>query len=361
MTTEEAIATVTIDLTAQEFLAELARAVPWDERLVGCWFEGDPNEGNQHKWRPRPITSTTRIPLDANTYVTVSAFRRAVTPEGDDAGFRRKTEFFARGVALMVDDIGTKAPADIPRRVPPTALIETSPGNFQAWYFLSPAEADKERFDYAIRAFISARLLGQDPGMAGVNRVGRLPAGINGKAKYAAKNGGRAWRCRTHIWAPSRRWSLDAVMHAFGIDLDAFISSTRPQRAVPLANEVAQARIADFRRIVEWCSAAGMIKSKRVNMGGWMDVRCPWIEQHSDRADSGAAIGLPNAENGYHGAFECHHKNGHDDLRWRHFAEWVGDRIDSDIEATLARTNQHDHEYRDILRDSAAAGVGQRA
>ena len=297
MTTEEAIATVTIDLTAQEFLAELAREVPWDERLVGCWFEGDPNEGNQHKWRPRPITSTTRIPLDQNTYVTVSAFRRAVTPEGDDAGFRRKTEFFARGVALMVDDIGTKAPADIPRRVPPTALIETSPGNFQAWYFLSPAEADKERFDYAIRAFISARLLGQDPGMAGVNRVGRLPDGINGKAKYAKD--GQPFAQRVHVWEPSRRYTPEQIAQAHGFDLAA--SQPRTPRRKPSDSKPAGS---GYLPILE---AAGLYLEPIRGFHGGHRIVCPWHESHTSKDTTGTAYFEPDEQNDGRGGFKCQH------------------------------------------------------
>ena len=74
-----------------------------------------------------------RIDDDANVYFTVAAFR-----QNDRGEWRRRKDQFAGGILLMIDDLGdgpgSKFQLSKIDELPPTALIETSPGNFQAIY-----------------------------------------------------------------------------------------------------------------------------------------------------------------------------------------------------------------------------------
>ena len=128
-----------------EFLAALCgEHLPDDERLILCGFVGDPGKVGPAAWRPRPWRPGRHIELGAaaNAYVTVASFGRSA-----DNSFRRRTETFGAGLALMVDDVGTKVDPEVVRGVPPTARVETSPNNEQWWYMLDRPERDAARFD----------------------------------------------------------------------------------------------------------------------------------------------------------------------------------------------------------------------
>lgn len=298
-----------------DFLTELSRGMPPDQRMILCWFGGDPNIAADRYWVPQPWAPGSRVPTArTNNYVAVSSFRAA-----PDGSWRRQTALFGAGRALMVDDVGTKVDPSAVRAAVPTARIETSPGNEQWWYFLAEPVLDQAKFDGAIRSFISSKLLGADPGMAGVNRVGRLPIGVNGKKKYGG------WSVRTLDWAPDRRYTLADLGKALGITW----SVTKPPPIAEIAKREHQkaqedGRLDAFYRLKRWMSEREMVKREEANLGGWHAVRCPWTHEHTDGADSGAAIGVPNAENDFYGAFQCHH--GHcQEKTLRHLMEWFND------------------------------------
>src|SRR5690554_8230799 len=119
----------------QKFYDEMKRFVPEDGRLISCQFRGDPNSDIYGKWKGRVLNHADQIDEGANVYLCVSAMRRNSRGE-----FRRRKENFAGGLLLMIDDLGTgkgaKFPMSIIEPLPPTAVIETSPDNFQAMYFL---------------------------------------------------------------------------------------------------------------------------------------------------------------------------------------------------------------------------------
>lgn len=283
-----------------------------DERLILCGFRGDPNEAEPGDWRPRPWCPGRELPFNEryNAYVAVSAFGRA-----PDGSWRRRTETFAAGLALMVDDVGTKVAHDVVAAAPATARVMTSPGNEQWWYLLSEPERDRERFDGVIRAFIARQLLGADPGMSGINRVGRLPGFTNGKAAY-----GGDFRTQLVEWRPERLWTVDNLLRAFQLT----IARTREFK-VSLPNEQREQRTRAYVIVRGWLRENGLLKRERSDVGGWTEVHCPWKDEHTAGADTGAAIREPAAENEYHGAFKCHH--GHCDGRgWAELTEWIADQ-----------------------------------
>ena len=81
---------------------------------------------------------------------------------------------------------------------------------------------------------------------------------------------------------------------------------------------------------------AGMIKREEADYSGWIQITCPWTDDHADGADTGAAIREPAEENEFYGAFRCHH--GHcADRGWRDLTEWLS----CHSEQMLAEVNAH--------------------
>ena len=310
---------------ADEFMSALAGAAPWpqDERLIVCGFPGDPNTAPPNAWRPRPWRPGTETPLgtDCNGYVTVSSFRRAV-----DNTWRRRNECFAAGRALMVDDVGTKVDAAGVAHMPPSAYVETSPGNYQWWYFLAEPLRSNDRFDQIIRAFIAGNLLGADPGMAGTNRVGRLPGYVNGKAKY-----GGNFRVRLD-GLHDRRYTPEELVEGFKLKL---AGQRRPLADRRLMPEDIMSRAQAWAAAHDWLRQRGVLKRDEPDAAGWWEMTCPWMDTHTDRADSGAAMREPNEDNGFYGGFRCHH--GHCGERmWRDLTDWINDESVEELERANA-------------------------
>lgn len=312
------------------FLAALAEGLPEDERMILCGFPGAPDMVGAGAWRPRPWAPGRDVPLEdnSNAYVTVSSFLRS-----GDGSFRRRSESFAAGRALMVDDVGTKVPIGVVSGVPATAIVETSPGNFQHWYFLRRAEEDQARFDALIRAFISGKLLGADPGMAGVTRVGRVPGYRNNKPQHCGEDR-RGFRVRLVALDAERRWSIDDLVEAFELKLNG-----RREPREKLVTEAALERNRAFTPVYRFLADAGQLKRAGPDPSGWTEMSCPWRDAHSGGADTGAAIREPAAENDYYGAFRCHH--GHcADRGWAELTEWVGERAAEILDAAAAREHE---------------------
>lgn len=300
-----------------EFYWAMRKFVPEDARIMTCQFRGDPNSDIYGKWRAKVLNNPNIIDEMANVYLCVSAMRKNSRGE-----FRRRKENFAGGLLLMIDDIGTgqgaKFPMSVIEPLPPTAMVETSPDNFQAFYFFDSLVEDMEKFDALIRSFIERQFLGNDTGQAGVNRVFRPPAGINGKPKYYDEQG-KPWRVRMTEWHPERRYSVEQIAEAFKLSLVR--KNPRIKDPNLLSAQKGQ-RIKFFVEVRAQLRAAGMLKREEADYSGWIPVVCPWTHDHTGGVDNGAAIRLPEAENEWNGAFRCHH--GHCDGKgWRELTDWL--------------------------------------
>jgi hypothetical protein len=292
------------------FLADLAAGLTGEERVILCGFPGDPYAAEPSAWRPRVWRPGQELPFGPqdNAYATVGAFRRA--PDGT---YRRRTETFSAGLALMVDDVGTKVDRATVESMEPTWRIETSPGNEQWWFMLAAPERDVARFDGLIRAFIAGKLLGADPGMSGVTRVGRLPGHLNGKKAY---NG---WITKT-VERTGRRWTPEQLLEGFGLQ----IQGRRVAREkLPTAEAVERNRM--FAAAYKWLDQHNMLKRHEPDPSGWTEMRCPWTDDHTGGVDSGAAVREPASENDWYGAFRCHH--GHClGKGWKDLTDWVNEQ-----------------------------------
>ena len=301
---------------ATEFLTALSSGMPEEERLILCGFGGDPFTAGPTAWKPRPWAPGKDINLGRgwNAYATVASFKRA-----SDNSFRRRTETFAAGLALMVDDVGTKVPRETVEGVPPSIRVETSEGNEQWWYLLSEPLRDMALFDGVIRAFISGKLLGADPGMSGVTRVGRIPGYVNGKP---ANNG---WRVRT-LEISDRRFTVPELLEEFDLKING-----RRVPQVKLHSDAAIERNEAFGAAYKFLDQRRMLKRDEPDPSGWTEMTCPWVGDHTGSADTGAAIREPAEENEYYGAFRCHH--GHcADKGWADVTEWIAELAAEELE-----------------------------
>jgi hypothetical protein len=305
---------------AERFLRELFKgSLPLDQRAITCGFLGDPSDRRANDWRPHAWSPGAPIPFvsKANAYVCVSSFYVST-----DGTWRRRREHFAGAWGLMIDDLGTKVHLSVINALSPSALIETSPGNFQAWYFFAEPMPDMKQYAALGEAFIAKHAAGIDPGMAGFNRVGRLPGFVNGKAKYSG------FVTLLHS-LDAHRYTPEQVAAAFGLDMG------KPRRsAIALYDELYRprginptlqgARIDAFRTAYRFLKQRRMMKGDSPDLGDWVAMVCPWKDEHTGGADSGAALRLPHEDNGYHGAFRCHH--GHcADKGWRELTDWIND------------------------------------
>lgn len=293
------------------FLTEMYKYSPPESRVMMCQFRGDPNAEKKGKWRAWPLTSVNQLDDGANVYLAVSAMRKNERGE-----YRRRKENFAGGLLLMIDDVGTgpgsKFPLKMLEGARPTALIETSPDNHQAVYMFRGCETQAVKMDALINGFIARQFLGKDTGMAGINRVFRPPFGINGKPKYGL------WKVRCVEWNPRVRYTVDALAKAFSIDLAAQMSSRIPHNAT-----IGKAEgIRTFVAVRSALRDAGLLKRQEPDMSGWQDIVCPWTAGHTASADNGAAIREPAEENGWVGAFRCHHGSCAG-RGWRDLTDWI--------------------------------------
>lgn len=303
-----------------EFLKALVPTLPEDQRIILCGFPGDPGKAEPNAWQPRPWRPGQKLGLNAgwNAYSTVASFHIA-----PDKTWRRKKGHYAAAHALMVDDVGTGKGAKVaPDRinVPPSAIIETSPDNFQYWYFFDKPEPDAATFDALIRAFIDGRLLGSDPGMSGVTRVGRLPGFPNLKPKY------KGFITRLTL-LEDLRYSISDLVSGFDLTLQG--------RQTPRPTVVTEESIRRNRAFVDvynFLHERKMLKRAQPDAGGWTEMSCPWVHEHTGSIDNGAAIREPDAENGWHGAFRCHH-GSHMEKRWRDLCEWINDIVVDELDA----------------------------
>ena len=281
-----------------------------------CAFGEDPGElenlGLRHYWagrKWRDFGAAARAGMEAqNSFFTVSVFDN----DPVDGRARRTKRLFRQAHVVVVDDVGTKV-LDTSRLPNPSWILETSPGNFQWGYVLGTPEPDAGRFCALIDGLVAAGLAtdGKDPGMKGVTRYVRLPNGRNTKAKYGAP-GFDAVLTR---WEPGLRFTLEALAQCFGIVLPA--AGAGGVKSPGVAN-------VDATEDDVWVAldSWGMVSGARTGDGGY-HIECPWIDEHTGRADTGTAYWLGG------GDFKCHH--GHCEHKGRRdLQRWIDARLQAE-------------------------------
>jgi hypothetical protein len=266
-------------------------AVPW---VTG--FAEDPLEASGKQWGGAPVTNGAlpwMLGDHANNFMAISTFRKA-----SDGRYHRRKENFAACHLIMVDDVGSKiGPWKIP--IEPSYKLETSPENFQYGYILAEPVTDRALVDRVIQAMIDQGLAtdGKDPGMKGVTRYGRLPVGRNTKQKYIDRLGA-PFIHQLEEWRPERRFTLQEIIDAFELDLDEVRSYEYSDTDDPILKDIKE---------------KGLYKGPVSGKPGVHDITCPFITEHGDRADSGAAYFQPHFDGRDKPGFKCHH--GHCEKR----------------------------------------------
>lgn len=258
-------------------------------------FEGNPTAGPKKKWFGQPWVSDASIMVAANNnYFSLGTFRP------DDAGqYRRKKVNFCGLYAVMLDDVGTKVNKE---RVtlPPSWLLETSPGNYQAGYLLDGPLLSIKTIDQLMNAIISAGLC--DRGANGeTTRLARLPIGVNGKHEPV-------FQCRMEIWEPKRRYSVQELIDGLQLEI---VHADRSKRE---KSDTSQNEDVDTETICIPCPEENAVITilrqrnlYKAPMGmGKHDITCPWKEEHTDGVDGGTAYFEPD-ENWPIGGFKCFH------------------------------------------------------
>jgi hypothetical protein len=214
----------------------------------------------------------------------------------------------------LLDDLGTKVPLGRLSDFELSWLIETSPGNYQGGIILDAPITDGGVAVRLLNAVIDAGLC--DAGATGpLSRWARLPVAINGKPKYADE-AGVPFRCRLIEWRPEKRYSPQEIVDRLELELIATGRPKEPAMASapftkgPLrsghdADDVLTPK-AEENPVIAALKARGLYKTPLGS--GKHDMTCPWVHEHTDQLDTGAAYFEPD-ESFPIGGFCCQHSH----------------------------------------------------
>lgn len=191
-------------ITNEQFLEAVFQDLQRNERpMVLCIadvIDKDTRWGVGSSWAPGlPKSPGMARDDEANWFFTLSTYLPEVNGQ-----YRRTKAQFHRAYGVMLDDIGTKsASRERLQACPPSYLIETSPGNYQAGYLFAEPQENLEQVNALQEALVASGLC--DPGAKGpASRLGRLPRGVNGKYDPAPM-------CRLVEWHPERRYTIAQI------------------------------------------------------------------------------------------------------------------------------------------------------
>ena len=294
-------------LSQNERFLKLIFGTDW-ERAHVCAVGGDPSKKESGPWgggwaghRLKSIGDKT------NNYFAVSLFKNE----------QRRLNTFEKLICIPVDDVGPKLEPELVELLlgPPTWIIETSPDNFQWGYKLVEPltdAADPGRLIKAIRVALTGQG-GKDPGMEAINRYVRLPTGLNLK-----KTLGKPWSVRLVKLDLSIGLKANVVGKLLGVvgqgdkgqtDDDAFgLAPCSSDKAALRPSSLSKSNtlrgnINADDSILKSLRKLGLVlgQPRETAMGWGFDIRCPWVDEHTDRAETGTVY-VAGA-----GKFKCQH------------------------------------------------------
>ena len=276
-----------------DFLTAIFGSTFTTEHPLVCKKAGDPDESG---WPPTRWPCNTNLP-NQNWYFLPSLYR----PDGTGR-YRAKKDLAVSVYAVMVDDVGTKVPVEKIDICPPSWAVETSPENFQYGYIFIEPITELGVADRLKEKLIAAGLC--DPGASGgTARWMRLPVAINGRPKY----GSPSPICKLTQWRPGLKYTVEDLYFKLGLHssqhhagADKKPNITFPESVIPELNE-------DATLVIDALKNSGLYKNPLGS--GKHDITCPWVKQHTDSVDNGAAYFEPSSEYPT-GGFKCHHSHG---------------------------------------------------
>ena len=293
-----------VQITNADFVAAVFPALPEGGFAAVCSKSGDPGSGG---WlASRADQSADKMAATNNNYLSCSSFY-----PGDDGSFKARKAQFAACHFLMLDDLGTKVPLGRLADFELSWLIETSPGNFQGGIILADPITDGDVAVRLLSAVIGAGLC--DAGATGpLTRWARLPVAINGKPKHADE-GGVPFQCRLIEWHPDARYMPQEILSRLQLELapagrpkkTAKPYKDSPKRIGNYADDVLTPKASE-NPIVNALKSQGLYKTPLGS--GKHDITCPWVQEHTDALDTGAAYFEPD-ELYPLGGFCCQHSH----------------------------------------------------
>jgi hypothetical protein len=310
-------------ITNAEFVSAVFPILPDGAFAAACSKSGDPDLGGWLASRADQVA--VNLSAANNNYFGCASFY-----PGDDGSFKARKAHFAACHFLMLDDLGTKVPLDRLASFELSWLIETSPGNHQGGIILAEPLSDGAVAVRLLNAVIGSGLC--DAGATGpLSRWARLPVAINGKPKYAGEDGA-PFQCRLIEWRPDARYTPQEIVDGLQLEL---APAGRPKKAAKSsafsgdasrsigndADDVLTPKAAE-NPVVAALKARGLYKTPLGS--GKHDMTCPWVQEHTDQLDTGAAYFEPDEFYSV-GGFRCQHSHG-DTYRIRALLEYLGVR-----------------------------------
>ena len=201
--------------------------------------------------------------------------------------------------AVMLDDIGTKVAMER-LTLPPSWLLETSPGNHQAGYLLREPLTDGSVADRLMNAIVAAGLC--DPGANGPRaRLARLPVAVNGKHTPP-------FQCRMVGWSPALRYSVEDLVDGLQLEMASAgrskRQSTRAAQQRPSDGDPVWIPRPEENSVLVALRDRGLYKAPLGD--GKHDITCPWVQEHTGEVNGGTAYFEPD-DNWPIGGFKCLH------------------------------------------------------
>ncbi|HKX77714.1 MAG TPA: DNA-primase RepB domain-containing protein [Novosphingobium sp.] len=283
----------------RDFLAIIFAELPEGAGSVVTAKSGDPHEGGWYPHNSERIDDVCQP--SKNTY-----FNCASLVPNDDGTIAARKESAAAYHALVLDDVGSKVDRALLASITPTWELETSPGNFQIGFRLSPPLTEATEVDRFQHRFAKAGLT--DKGALGMVRWVRLPNGINGKPKYEVD--GKPFACRLHAWNPETYYTANQLaddLAPVSTTSECGADSAQDRRVHYAGNNGVFFPANAENPVVTAFKARGLYK--RELSAGRHDVTCPWAQEHTDALDTGAAYFEPSEEFPK-GGFRCLHSHG---------------------------------------------------
>lgn len=301
-------------VTNAEFLAVLAEGIePAKETL---WVTSVDDVDDERKWKGHAYSEAAALPEDWANYVSMASLKTGARS--------RSADNFSGLLAVVLDDVGTKAPKEVVHTLKPSWVFETSPKNYQVGYLLDQPCRERKTAERLCRGLAEKGY--RDKGGVAPVQYYRVPVGINLKKDHFATV--------VKLWKPERRYTLEEVAAAFDVRLEL----KRGRQNLTDKLKVSPTEDPWFGKLQD----LGLLR--RESTTGWYNFdECPWGDQHSKGKD-GAAY-KPG------GLFKCHHgscaERRFDDLReWLEETHGVdGDELDRKMPALPLSIRQMSRRY----------------